>query len=427
MLDYVMALLPSPLDQEAITGTNPKTGDKISRKPSQEDPTAALAFKIATDPYVGRLCFFRMYSGKIDAGSYIYNMRTGNKERISRIFQMHANKQNPIEMIGAGDIGAAVGFKDIRTGDTLCDEKSPIVLESMKFPDPVIGLAIEPKTQADVDKLGMALGKLSEEDPTFRVQTDEETGQTVISGMGELHLEIILDRLKREFKVECNQGAPQVAYKEAIKGSTQHRETYKKQTGGKGKFADIQFELGPADEGTSGLQFVNEIVGGAIPREFIPSVEKGFREAMKNGVLAGYPIQSLKVRLFDGSFHPVDSDSLSFEMAARLGYKEAARNSNPVLLEPIMKVEVVTPEEYMGDVMGDLNKRRGQMSGVDERGGAQVIKAKVPLSEMFGYVTSLRTITSGRATSTMEFSNYDEVPRNIADDVLAKVRGTVKS
>ncbi len=425
MLDLVMEILPSPLDKESIKGTNPDTEAEISRKPDYNEPFSALAFKIATDPYVGRLAFMRAYSGKLDAGSYVLNTRSGNKERISRIFQMHANKQNPIEYLGAGDIGAAVGFKDIKTGDTLCDEKHPIVLEAMVFPEPVIGLAIEPKTQADVDKLGMALAKLAEEDPTFRVHTDEETGQTVISGMGELHLEIIVDRLKREFKVEANQGAPQVAYKEALTRPFSHREVYKKQTGGRGKFADIQFEIGPADADFKGegLQWVNEIVGGSIPREFIPSIEKGFRTAMSNGPLAGYGIDRMKVRLFDGSFHAVDSDSLSFEIAARGGFREAARQAGPVLLEPIMKLEVVTPEEYMGDVMGDLNRRRGQMEGVDERAGSQVIKAKVPLAEMFGYVTVLRTITSGRATSSMEFSHYEETPRNIAEEVLKKVKG----
>lgn len=425
MLDMVMELMPSPMDIEAIKGTHPDTEAEVSRKPSYDEPFAALAFKIATDPYVGRLCFIRAYSGKLDAGSYVLNMRTGNKERISRIFQMHANKQNPIEFLGAGDIGAAVGFKDIKTGDTLCDEKHPIILESMVFPDPVIGLAIEPKTQADTDKLGMALAKLAEEDPTFKVHTDEETGQTVISGMGELHLDIIVDRLKREFKVECNQGAPQVNYKEALTRNFTHRETYKKQTGGRGKFADIQFEIGPADESFQGegLQFVNEVVGGSIPREFIPSVEKGFKAAMQNGVLAGYAIDRIKVRLFDGSFHPVDSDSLSFEVAAKQGFRSAAKNCGPILLEPIMKLEVVTPDENTGDVMGDLNRRRGQMEGMDERGGAQVVKAKVPLSEMFGYVTALRTITSGRANSTMEFSHYAETPKNIADEVLKKVNG----
>lgn len=425
MLDMVMELMPSPLDVEDIQGTHPDTEKAITRKPSYDEPFSALAFKIATDPFVGRLCFIRAYSGKLDAGSYVKNMRTGNKERISRIFQMHANKQNSIDFLGAGDIGAAVGFKDIKTGDTLCDEKNPIVLESMVFPDPVIGLAIEPKTQADTDKLGMALAKLAEEDPTFRVHTDDETGQTVISGMGELHLDIIVDRLKREFKVECNQGAPQVNYKEAITRNNTHRETYKKQTGGRGKFADIQFEIGPADEDWKGegLQFVNEIVGGSIPKEYIPSVEKGFKAAMKNGILAGYTIDRMKVRLFDGSFHPVDSDSLSFEVAAKQGFREAAKSCGPILLEPIMKLEVVTPDENTGDVMGDLNRRRGQMEGMDERAGAQVVKAKVPLSEMFGYVTTLRTITSGRATSTMEFSHYAETPKNIADEVLKKVNG----
>jgi elongation factor G len=428
MLDLVMELMPSPSDKESIKGTNPDTEAEITRKPSYDEPFSALAFKIATDPYVGRLAFMRAYSGKLDAGSYVLNTRSGNKERISRIFQMHANKQNSIESLGAGDIGAAVGFKDIKTGDTLCDEKHPIVLESMVFPDPVIGLAIEPKTQADSDKLGTALSKLAEEDPTFKVQTDQDTGQTIISGMGELHLEIIVDRLKREFKVECNQGAPQVAYKEAITRSFNHREVYKKQTGGRGKFADIQFELGPADESFQGegLQFVNEIVGGSIPREFVPSVEKGFKAAMINGVLAGYPISRMKVRLFDGSFHPVDSDSLSFEIAARSGFRDAAKSCGPVLLEPIMKLEVVTPAENTGDVMGDLNRRRGQLEGIDERAGSQVVKAKIPLSEMFGYVTTLRTITSGRATSSMEFSHYAETPRAIADEVLKKVNGTSK-
>lgn len=426
MLDLVMEILPSPLDRDVILGTNPDTEQEVTRKPSYDQPFSALAFKIATDPFVGRLAFIRAYSGKLESGSYVLNTRSGNKERISRIFQMHANKQNAIDALGAGDIGAAVGFKDIKTGDTLCDEKHPIVLESMVFPDPVIGLAVEPKTQADTDRLGMSLAKLSEEDPTFRVHTDDDTGQTVISGMGELHLEIIVDRLRREFKVEINQGAPQVAYKEALKANAIHRETYKKQTGGRGKFADIQFEIGPAEEGAelkNGLQFVNEIVGGAIPKEYIPSVQKGFTEAMKNGVLAGYPLDSMKVRLFDGSFHAVDSDSLSFEIAARQGFREAARLAKPILLEPIMKLEVLTPADYMGDVQGDLNRRRGMLEGMDERAGSQVIKAKVPLSEMFGYVTSLRTITSGRASSTMEFSHYSEVPKNLADEVLAKVNG----
>lgn len=423
MLDLVMELLPSPLDKKSIVGTNPDTGAEVTRKPSYDEPFCALAFKIATDPFVGRLAFMRAYSGVLEAGSYVLNTRSGNKERISRIFQMHANKQNPIERLGAGDIGAAVGFKDIKTGDTLSDEKNPIVLESMVFPEPVIGLAIEPKTQADVDRLGLALAKLVEEDPTFRAHTDEETGQTIIEGMGELHLEIILDRLKREFKVECNQGAPQVAYKEAITGNVQHREVYKKQTGGRGKFADIFVEIMPAEEGKIGLEFVNDIVGGAIPKEYIPSVEKGFRASMDNGVLAGYKMDALRVRLFDGSFHAVDSDSLSFEMAAKMAFREALPKCKPILLEPIMKVEVVTPDEYMGDVMGDLNKRRGQMEGMDTKGGAQVIRAKVPLSEMFGYVTSLRTITSGRATSTMEFSHYAEAPKNVTEEVLAKVKG----
>lgn len=429
MLDAVMAFLPSPLDVPSITGVNPDTGAEEIRNTSVKEKFAALAFKIATDPFVGRLAFFRVYSGKLEAGSYALNTRTGNKERISRIFQMHANKQNPIPEIEAGDIGAAVGFKDIRTGDTLCAEGSPIVLEAMSFPEPVIGLAIEPKTQADVDRLGMALNKLAEEDPTFRVKTDEDTGQTVISGMGELHLEIIVDRLKREFKVECNQGAPQVAYKESINGTVEHREVYKKQTGGRGKFADIKVTISPVDADfeitpkNGGLQFVNEISGGNIPREFIPAVDKGFKAAMVNGVLAGYPVDTLKVVLTDGSYHNVDSDALSFEICARTAYREALPKAKPVLLEPIMKVEVVTPEENMGDVMGDLNKRRGQLEGMDTRAGAQVIKAKVPLSEMFGYVTTLRTITSGRASSTMEFSHYTEVPRSLSEEVIAKAKG----
>jgi elongation factor G len=423
MLDLVMELLPSPMDKQSVTGINPDTNEEVKRKPSYDEPFAALAFKIATDPFVGRLAFMRAYSGKLDAGSYVLNTRSGNKERISRIFQMHANKQNPIDSLGAGDIGAAVGFKDIKTGDTLCDEKHPIVLESMDFPEPVIGLAVEPKTQADSDKLGMALAKLAEEDPTFKVKTDEETGQTVISGMGELHLEIIVDRLRREFKVEVNQGAPQVSYKETITVPVTHRESYKKQSGGRGKFADIQFELIPGDPDKVGLEFVNEIVGGAIPKEFIPSVEKGFKGAMNNGVLAGYAVESLKVRLFDGSFHAVDSDSLSFELAARMGFKEASRKAKPVLLEPIMKLEVLTPEENMGDVIGDLNRRRGQLEGMDSRAGSQVVKAKVPLAEMFGYVTQLRTLSSGRATSTMEFSHYTEAPRNVQEEILAKING----
>lgn len=427
MLDLVMELMPSPLDKEKINGTNPDTGEEISRKPDVKEPFAALAFKIATDPFVGRLAFFRAYSGHLDAGSYVLNTRSGNKERISRIFQMHANKQNSIEFIEAGDIGAAVGFKDIRTGDTLCDEKNPIVFEAMTFPEPVIGIAIEPKTQADLDRLGVALNKLSEEDPTFKVQTDEDSGQTVISGMGELHLEVIVDRLKREFKVEVNQGAPQVAYKESIKGTIEHREVYKKQTGGRGKFADIKIIISQVDEdwdvAKNPLQFVNEIVGGNIPKEYIPSVEKGFKAAMVNGVLAGYPMDSLKVRLIDGSYHAVDSDSLSFEICARTAFREALPKCKPVLLEPIMKVEVITPEQNMGDVVGDLNKRRGQIEGMDSKGNSQVVKAKVPLSEMFGYVTQLRTITSGRASSTMEFSHYTDAPKGIADEVVAKVKG----
>ncbi len=429
MLDAVIEYLPSPLDIESIKGFNPDTEAEEERHPNPSEPFAALAFKIATDPFVGRLAFFRVYSGRLEAGSYVLNSRTGKKERISRIMQMHANKQNPIPFIEAGDIGAAVGFKEIRTGDTLCLESKPIVLEAMSFPEPVIGLAIEPKTQADVDKLGMALGKLAEEDPTFKVHTDEETGQTVISGMGELHLEIIVDRLRREFNVEANQGDPQVAYKESFTGTIQHREVYKKQTGGRGKFADIQFVVSPVDEGKTGLQFVNEVVGGSIPREFIPSVEKGFAAAMANGVLAGYPLQNMKIRLIDGSFHAVDSDSLSFEICARTAYREALPKAHPVLLEPIMKVEVLTPEEYMGSVMGDLNKRRGQLEGMDTRAGSQVIKAKVPLSEMFGYITQLRTLTSGRASTTMEFSHYAEAPRNVSEEVVSKAKGnkTVKA
>jgi elongation factor G len=423
MLDYVMELLPSPMDQEGVRGTHPDTGEELLRRPDEKEPFAALAFKIATDPFVGRLCFIRVYSGNLEAGSYIYNARSENKERISRIFQMHANKQNPIPNVGAGDIAAVVGFKDIKTGDTLCDEKHPIILESMNFPDPVIGLAIEPKTQADVDKLGMALNKLAEEDPTFKVHTDEDSGQTIIQGMGELHLDILMDRLKREFKVEVNQGAPQVAYKEAITGTTQHRETYKKQTGGRGKFADIQIVISPNDEGKTGLEFVNEISGGSIPREFIPSVQKGFEASLSNGVLAGYPVTGMKVRLIDGSFHAVDSDALSFELAARNAYREALPKCKPVLMEPIMKIEVLTPEENMGDVMGDLNRRRGQLQGMDTRAGAQVIKALVPLSEMFGYVTQLRTITSGRATSTMEFDHYEPAPKGVQDEVVAKSKG----
>ena len=423
MLDAVCRYLPSPLDKEAIEGTNPDTGEVALRKPAVEAPFSALAFKIATDPYVGRLAFFRAYSGHLDAGSYVLNTRSGNKERISRIYQMHANKQNPIEYIEAGDIGAAVGFKDIKTGDTLCDEKYPIVLESMVFPDPVIGIAVEPKTKADVDKLGMALAKLAEEDPTFQVKTDQASGQTIISGMGELHLDIIVDRLKREFKVEVNQGEPQVEYKEAITGKADHREVYKKQTGGRGKFADIVFRMEPAEEGKVGLEFVNEIKGGNIPKEYVPSVEKGFKEAMKNGPLAGFEMDAMKITLIDGSFHPVDSDSLSFELAAKLGYKEAARAAKAVLMEPIMKLEVITPEENMGDIVGDLNRRRGQVNDMSDRNGAKVVKAFVPLSEMFGYVTTLRTLSSGRATSTMEFSHYAEAPSNIADEVIKKAKG----
>ena len=425
MLDMVMEILPSPVDVDAIEGTDPKTEVPASRKPSYDEPFAALAFKIATDPFVGRLCFTRAYSGVLPAGSYVLNTRSGNKERISRIFQMHANKQNQIDQLGAGDIAALVGFKDIKTGDTLCDEKSPIVLESMDFPEPVIGIAVEPKTKADVDKLGMALAKLAEEDPTFKVKTDEDSGQTVISGMGELHLDIIIDRLKREFKVECNQGAPQVNYKETINGSVDHREVYKKQSGGRGKFADIVVTIEPRTEEGEGLLFVNEIKGGNIPKEFIPSVEKGFKEAMLNGVLAGFPVDSLKVVLKDGSFHQVDSDQLSFEVAAKMAYRNALPKANPVLLEPIMKLEVITPEESMGDVVADLNRRRGVMQGMDDKNGSKVVKAHVPLSEMFGYVTQLRTITSGRATSTMEFEKFDEAPRNIADEVIANVKGKV--
>ncbi len=423
MLDYVMELLPSPLDSKGVVGTNPDTGEEVVVKPDVKAPFAALAFKIATDPFVGRLCFIRVYSGNLDAGSYVYNARSENKERISRIFQMHANKQNPIPNVGAGDIAAVVGFKDIKTGDTLCDEKHIVVLEAMDFPEPVIGLAIEPKTQADMDRLGMALGKLAEEDPTFKVQTDADSGQTIISGMGELHLDIIMDRLKREFKVEVNQGAPQVAFKEAITGTITHREVYKKQSGGRGKFADISLIISPIDAGNTGLQFVNEIVGGSIPKEFIPSVEKGLKAAMVNGILAGYPIQDMKARLIDGSFHAVDSDSLSFEICARSAFREALPKAKPVLMEPIMKVEIITPEENMGDVMGDMNRRRGQLQGMDTRAGAQVIKAQVPLSEMFGYVTQLRTITSGRATSTMEFSHYAEAPKAVQEEVIAKAKG----
>ncbi|GHA69769.1 elongation factor G [Pontibacter akesuensis] len=424
MLDYVMALCPSPMDRESIIGTNPDTGAEVVRKPSESEPFAGLAFKIATDPYVGRLCFVRAYSGVLESGSYVYNTRSNNKERISRIFQMHANKQNQIDKLGAGDIGAVVGFKDIKTGDTLCDQNAKIVLESMDFPEPVIGYAIEPKTQADSDKMGMAIAKLVEEDPTLQVNTDEETGQTILRGMGELHLEIIIDRMKREFKVELNQGAPQVAYKETITKNVEHREVFKKQSGGRGKFADIVFEMGPREDGKQGLEFVNGIVGGVIPREFIPAVQKGFEEAMKNGILAGFPIDSMKVRLFHGSFHDVDSDSLSFELAARQGFKEAGKQCAPRLLEPIMSVDVVTPDEYTGPVTGDLNRRRGIMKGMDTKGTSTVVKADVPLSELFGYVTDLRTITSGRATASLTFAHYEQVPQNLADAIIAKIKGT---
>lgn len=432
LLDAVITYLPSPLDKPPVVGINPDTGEEVIRKVDVSEPFTALAFKIATDPYVGRLCFFRVYAGRLEAGSAILNTRSSKKERISRIFQMHANKQNPIEVLEAGDIGAGVGFKDIRTGDTLCDEDYPIILESMAFPDPVISLAIEPKTQKDIDKLGMGLAKLAEEDPTFKVRFDEETGQTVISGMGELHLEIIVDRLRREFKVECNQGAPQVNYKEAISAAYPHTEVYKKQTGGRGKYAKIAVVVSPTDidattdKPIEGLQFVDEIKGGSIPREFIQPVEKGFREAMSNGPLAGYEMPALKVRLIDGGFHPVDSDAFSFEMAAKMAYREACRQASPMILEPIMKLEVITPEDYTGSVVGDLNRRRGIMEGMDMKGNAQVIKAKVPLSEMFGYVTALRTITSGRATSTMEFSHYSPAPNNIAEEVIAKSKGKNK-
>ena len=418
LLDAVAAFLPSPLDMKEVDGINPKTGNMESRAIDVKAPFSALAFKIATDPYVGRLCFFRVYSGSLDAGSYVYNANTGKKERISRIMQMHSNKQNPMDRIEAGDIGAAVGFKEIKTGHTLCDEKHPIILESMKFPEPVISIAVEPLTQGDMDKLTNALTKLVEEDPTFRVKSDEVSGQTIISGMGELHLDIILDRLRREFSVEVNQGRPQVAYKEAITTTVQHHEIYKKQTGGKGKFADILFEIGPADEGVTGLQFVNEVKGGNIPKEYIPAIEKGFKEAMQNGVLAGYPMDSMKVTVLDGSFHPVDSDQLSFEVCAKIGFKEACRKAKPVLLEPIMKLEVLTPDAYVGDVTGDLNRRRGMLENITAKVGVQAIHAKVPLEQMFGYVTALRTITSGRANSTMEFSHYAEVSREQQENIL---------
>jgi elongation factor G len=431
-LDAIVRYLPGPLDIEAVKGTNPDTGEELIRHADPKEPFSALAFKIMTDPFVGRLAFFRVYSGHLDAGSYVLNTRTGKNERISRIMQMHANKQNPIDAIEAGDIGAAVGFKDIKTGDTLCTENAPIVLEAMTFPEPVISIAVEPKTQADVDKMGMAIAKLVEEDPTLRVKTDEETGQTILSGMGELHLEIIVDRMKREFKVEINQGAPQVAYKEAFQTTVEHRETLKKQTGGRGKFADIVFEIGPADEEwlkenpDKHYQFVNDIFGGSIPREFVPAIQKGFEQAMGTGVLAAYPMDNLKIRVFDGSFHAVDSDSMSFELCAKAGFRTAGKKAKPVLLEPIMKVEVITPDQYMGDVTGDLNRRRGMLEGMDSKAGAQVIKAKVPLSEMFGYVTQLRSLSSGRASSTMEFSHYNPAPNNIAEEVMAKQKGKIK-
>ncbi|MBQ7210562.1 MAG: elongation factor G [Paludibacteraceae bacterium] len=425
MLDAVCAYLPSPLDNEVIEGVDPRFDKPVTRKPDENEPLCALAFKIATDPYVGRLCYFRVYSGKLEAGSYVYNTRSGKKERISRIFQMHSNHQNPVEVIAAGDIGAGVGFKDIRTGDTLCSEDHPIVLESIEFPAPVIGISVEPKSQADIDRLSVGLSKLAEEDPTFTVKTDEQTGQTVISGMGELHLEIIIDRLKREFKVECNQGRPQVAYREAITREVELRETYKKQTGGRGKYADMIVRIGPADEDFAGsLQFEDQVKGGNIPKEYIPSIQKGFESAMRNGVLAGFPLDKLKVTVVDGSYHPVDSDQLSFEICAQLAFREACAKAKPVLMEPIMKIEVVTPEENMGDVIGDLNKRRGQIEGMETaRTGARIVKAKVPLSEMFGYVTALRTITSGRATSSMEFSHYAQVSPTIAKQVLTEAGG----
>ena len=423
LLDAVVRYLPSPLDKGSVFGTDLRTNQQVERKPVATDPFCALVFKIATDPFVGRLAFLRAYSGRLDAGSYVLNARTGKKERVARLYQMHSNKQNPIDFVEAGDICAAVGFKELRTGDTICAENHPTVLEAITFPDPVIGLAVEPKTQADIDKLGIALGKLAEEDPTFTVRSDAETGQTVISGMGELHLDIIVDRLRREFGVEINQGAPQVNYKEAVTKSYQHREVFKKQTGGRGKFADIIVEIGPADEGVTGLQFIDEVKGGNIPREFIPAVEKGFKSAMANGVLAGYEVTSLKVRLLDGSFHPVDSDQLSFEICARMAFRHALHKCGPVLMEPIMSLEVVTPEDYMGDIVGDLNRRRGQIVDMDSRGNARIVKAKVPLAEQFGYVTVLRTLSSGRATSTMEFSEYAEVPANIAQEVISKQGG----
>ncbi len=425
LLNAIIEFLPSPLDVDDLVGINPKTDKEEIRTADPNDHFSALAFKIATDPFVGRLCFFRVYSGTLEAGSYVYNANTGKKERISRIMQMHANKQNPMDRIEAGDIAAAVGFKTIRTGDTLCDEKHPVILESMSFPDPVISISIEPKTQKDMDKMGLALAKLSEEDPTFKVRTDEDSGQTIISGMGELHLDILIDRMKREFNVECNVGQPQVAYKEALTVSVEHKEVYKKQTGGRGKFADIQFEIGPAVELEEGLEFVDEVKGGNIPREYIPSVKKGFEMAMANGPLAGFPVESMSIRLFDGSFHPVDSDQLSFELAAKLGFRNAAKKAKPVLLEPIMKVEVVTPDEYLGDVTGDLNRRRAILEDISAKVGYQVVKAKVPLSEMFGYVTQLRSLTSGRATSTMEFNSYEQAPAAIAEEVVNKAKGIV--
>ncbi len=425
LLNAIIEFLPSPLDIDAVEGINPKNDQVVHLHPDPEDHFSALAFKIATDPFVGRLCFFRVYSGRLKAGSYVYNTATRKKERISRIMQMHANKQEPLEVIEAGDIGAAVGFKEIHTGDTLCDEKHQVILESMTFPNPVISIAIEPKTQKDIDKMSLALGKLAEEDPTFKVKIDHDSGQTIISGMGELHLDILIDRLKREFGVECNIGQPQVSYKETILGATEHREVYKKQTGGRGKFADIQFELGPADNEQEGLQFIDQVKGGNIPKEFIPSVRKGFETAMQNGVLAGFPVDSMKVRLFDGSYHAVDSDQLSFEMAAKIGFKSAARKVKSALLEPIMKVEVVTPDDYLGEITGDLNKRRAILEDVTAKVGFQVIRAKVPLSEMFGYVTALRTLSSGRATSTMEFESYEQAPDFIAEEVIKKVKGII--
>ena len=426
LLDAVCRYLPSPEDKDAIVGTKPDSDEEISRLPKVDEPFSALAFKIATDPYVGRLAFFRVYSGRLDAGSYVLNNRNDSKERISRIYQMHSNKQNAIDYIEAGDIGAAVGFKDIKTGDTLSAEKSPIILESMIFPDPVIGVAVEPKTKADIDKLGMSLAKLAEEDPTFQVKTDEASSQTIISGMGELHLDIIVDRLKREFKVEVNQGKPQVEYKESLTQIVKHREVYKKQTGGRGKFADIVFTLEPGEEGKPGLEFINKIKGGNIPKEYIPSVEKGFKESMQNGPLAGFEVDSMKVTLEDGSFHPVDSDSLSFELASKLAFRNAARAAKAVIMEPIMKLEVLTPEENMGDIVGDLNRRRGQVNSMDDRAGSKVVAAEVPLSEMFGYVTSLRTLSSGRATSTMEFSHYAETPSNISESVISEIKGNIQ-